>query len=228
MAKEKVEALVEGGKATAAPPLGPALGPLKVNISEIVAEINKKTAEFKGMKVPIKVIVDSDTKEFEVEVGTPPVSQLIQKELGIKKGSGMPNKDKVGNLSIEQVIKIAKMKKDSLFINSLKSAVKTIVGSANAMGILVEGKVALAINKDVDGGKYDKEINEGKTDISEEKKQLLKEQYERVQSGLAGEREKAKAVEAKKAEKEAERKEEKPEEEKEEKPAEEPKEEEKK
>ncbi len=228
MAKEKVEALVEGGKATAAPPLGPALGPLKVNISEIVAEINKKTAEFKGMKVPIKVIVDSDTKEFEVEVGTPPVSQLIQKELGIKKGSGMPNKDKVGNLSIEQVIKIAKMKKDSLFINSLKSAVKTIVGSANAMGILVEGKVALAINKDIDGGKYDKEINEGKTDISEEKKQLLKEQYERVQSGLAGEREKAKAVEAKKAEKEAERKEEKPEEEKEEKPAEEPKEEEKK
>ena len=65
MAKETIETLIEGGKASAAPPLGPALGPLKVNIGQVVADINKKTADFKGMKVPVKVIVDTKTKEFE-------------------------------------------------------------------------------------------------------------------------------------------------------------------
>ena len=95
MAKETVESLVEGGKASAAPPLGPALGPLKINIGQVVAEINKKTAAFAGMKVPIKIIVDTETKEFEVEVGSPPVSELIKKELGLEKGSGTPNKNKI-------------------------------------------------------------------------------------------------------------------------------------
>ncbi len=86
MAKETVEALVEGGKATAAPPLGPALGPKGVNIGQVVAEINKKTESFKGMQVPVKVIIDPDTKEFEITVGTPPASSLIKKETGIEKG----------------------------------------------------------------------------------------------------------------------------------------------
>ena len=68
MAKEKIDVLVEGGKATAAPPLGPALGPLGVNIGEVVGTINEKTKAFAGMKVPVKVTVDSDTKEFDIEV----------------------------------------------------------------------------------------------------------------------------------------------------------------
>jgi len=202
MAKEKIDALVEGGKASAAPPLGPALGPLKVNISEVVNQINEKTKEFKGMKVPIKVIVDTDTKEFEIEVGTPPVSQLIQKELGIKKGSGIPNKDKVGNLAIEQAIKVAKMKQDSMFVNNLKSAVKTVIGSANAMGLLVEGKTAVEINKDVDEGKYDKEIQAGNTNVPENKKAVLKEQLDSVQKLLEKDREAIKAKVAKKEAKE--------------------------
>ena len=202
MAKEKIDALVEGGKASAAPPLGPALGPLKVNISEVVNAINEKTKEFKGMKVPVKVIVDTSTKEFEIEVGTPPVSQLIQKELGLKKGSGIPNKDKVGNLAIEQVIKVAKMKQGSMFVNNLKSAVKTVIGSANAMGLLVEGKTAVEINKEVDEGKYDKEIQAGKTDVPEEKKPILKEQLDVIQSSLEKDREAIKAKVAKKEAKE--------------------------
>ena len=72
--KEKVEALVDGGKASAAPPLGPALGPMGVNIGQVIAEINKKTDAFKGMKVPVTVLIDKETKEFSIEIGTPPTS----------------------------------------------------------------------------------------------------------------------------------------------------------
>ena len=83
---EVIEALVDGGKATPGPPLGPALGPMGVNVVEIVAVINEKTKAFVGMKVPVKLTIDPKTKEFEVSVGTPPTSALILKELGI--GSG--------------------------------------------------------------------------------------------------------------------------------------------
>ena len=86
MATQSVDALVEGGKASAAPPLGPALGPLGVNIGQVVAEINKKTASFQGMQVPVKVNVDTDTKEFNITVGTPPASALIKKEANLKSG----------------------------------------------------------------------------------------------------------------------------------------------
>ncbi len=203
MAKEKVDALVEGGKASAAPPLGPALGPLKVNIGEVVAEINKKTSAFKGMKVPVTVIVDTETKNFEIEIGTPPMSQLIKKELNLPKGSGIPNKDKLANMSIEQAIKVAKMKQDSLIINNLRSAVKTVVGSANAAGILVEGKTAVEINPEIDAGKYDAEIQAEKTEHSEEKKAILKTQLESVKKQFAGELEKMAVAKKAKAEKDA-------------------------
>lgn len=200
MAKETVEALVDGGKASAAPPLGPALGPLKVNIGQVIVEINKKTAAFAGMKVPVKVIVDSETKAFEIFVGTPPASGLIQKELGAKSGSGIPNKLKVGNLAIEEVIKIAKMKQDSLSAKNLKAAVKTIIGSCNAMGVLVEGKSAKEINPDIDNGVYDKVIQSEKTDVSSEKRAQLAEQLASFQKRFAGELTK---MEATKKEKEA-------------------------
>jgi len=86
--KKVVEALIEGGKATAGPPLGPALGPLGVNVLAIVNKINELTKPYSGMKVPVKIHVNVDTKEFEVEVGVPTTSALIVKELGIEKGSG--------------------------------------------------------------------------------------------------------------------------------------------
>ena len=121
MAKQVVETMIEGGKATAAPPLGPALGPTGVNIGLVVAEINKKTAEMKGMQVPVKVIVDPSTKSFDIEIGTPPASALIKKEAGIEKGASNPLTDKVADLMIEQVIKIAKMKESALLGSTLKS-----------------------------------------------------------------------------------------------------------
>lgn len=195
MAKQKIELLVEGGKATPAPPLGPALGQMKMNVGEVINQINSKTQSFKGMKVPVTVIVDDKTKEFEIEIGTPPASQLIKKELGLEKGSGEPNKNKVANAAIEQLIKIAQMKKDSMFVKNLKGAVKCIAGSMNAMGILIEGKLSPEFNKDLEAGLFDKEIKEQKTEVSPEKKALLQEQLVKVQEELRKELERLKAEE---------------------------------
>ena len=160
MAKEKVEVLIEGGKATAAPPLGPALGPLKVNIGQIVSDINKKTGDFKGMKVPVKVIVDTDTKDYTIEIGTPPASQLIKSELGIQKGSGTPDKSYVGEMSLDQIKKVARMKFDSLLANDMKGAVREIAGTCYSLGIKVDGKKPRDFIADVKAGKYDAQLKE--------------------------------------------------------------------
>ena len=169
MGTEIVEVLIEGGKATPAPPLGSQLGPLKVNVKAIVEEINKKTSAFKGMKVPVKIEVDTNTKEFKISIGTPPASQLIKTELGIKSGSGEPNKYKVALLTVEQIIKIAKMKINSLNANNLKSAVKIIAGSCHSMGVLIEGMTGSEFVSKVNGGIYDKEISSGLDEIPKEK-----------------------------------------------------------
>lgn len=160
MAKEVVETLIEGGKASAAPPLGPALGPLKVNIGQVVADINKKTADFKGMKVPVKVIVDTETKEYDIEIGTPPASQLVKTELGIKKGSGTPDKEYVADMSLDQIKKVARMKFDSLLANDLSAAVREIAGTCFSLGIKIDGKVPRDFIADVKSGKYDNVLNE--------------------------------------------------------------------
>ena len=176
MATQTVEALVAGGKATAAPPLGPALGPLGVNIGQVVSEINRKTSAFNGMQVPVKVIVNLDTKSFEISIGTPPAASLILKEAGIQKGSGNPKTDKVADVLIEQIIKVAKMKEGSLLGKDLKAKVKEIIGTCNSMGILVEGKPAEEAIKEVNEGKYDKEIREEKTELSAEELKQLEEE----------------------------------------------------
>ena len=156
---ETIEVLVEGGKANAGPPLGPALGPLGVNVMQVVNAINEKTKHFDGMKVPVKVIVDPKTKSFEIEVGTPPVTALILKELGIEKGSGNPREEKVGNLSMDQVIKIAKMKYGDLLGKDLKSKVKEVIGSCVSIGVNVEGKSPKEVQKEIDEGKYDSKFS---------------------------------------------------------------------
>jgi len=176
MAKQTVEALVEGGKATAAPPLGPALGPLGLNIGQVVGKINEITAAFKGMQVPIKVIVDSETKTFEVTVGTPPASALIKKEAGIEKGAGNPLADKVADLRIEQIIKIAKMKEQALLGKGLKEKVKEIIGTCNSMGVMVEGVAATEAIKLVNSGKFDAKIKAVKTELTAEELKALEEE----------------------------------------------------
>jgi large subunit ribosomal protein L11 len=152
---ETIRALVEGGKASAGPPLGPALGPLGVNIMNIINTINEKTKQFDGMKVPVKVIVDPKTKNFEIEVGTPPAASLILNELNLEKGSGSAGTHKIGNLTLEQAVKVAKMKHDNLLGRELKQKTKEIIGTCVSIGITVEGKKPREIQKLIDEGKYD-------------------------------------------------------------------------
>ncbi|MEK6954543.1 MAG: 50S ribosomal protein L11 [Candidatus Micrarchaeota archaeon] len=162
MGKLTVPAMVEGGKASAGPPLGPALGAAKVNIQKVLALINEKTAAFRGMQVPVKVIVDTDSKEFEVIVGTPPVSALLKKELGItenvKEESGAKGKRIIGNITVAQIAVIAGMKKDAMLSKTLKAQVKEITGTCKSMGITVEGKDPREVIKEIAEGKFDSQL----------------------------------------------------------------------
>jgi large subunit ribosomal protein L11 len=156
--KKAINALVTGGEASAGPPLGPALGPLGVNVLAIVNEINKQTSDFKGMRVPVKVEVDLETKGFTVSIGTPTTSALIAKESGAPKGSAKPNTDFVGNLTVDKVINIAKSKMAGSYAVSVRSAVKEVVGSCVSMGVKVEGMDAREFIKQVDEGKWDAKL----------------------------------------------------------------------
>ncbi len=153
--KKVVELLISGGQVTAGPPLGPALGPLGVNVLAIVNKINELTKDYSGMKVPVKVTVDPETKEFEVSVGTPTASALVVSELKIEKGSGTPSTQKVGNLTLEQVMRIAKIKRQELLAKTLKTAAKEVLGSCVSMGVTVEDRDPREVQKEIDEGKYD-------------------------------------------------------------------------
>ena len=150
---DTVEAQIDGGKATAGPPLGPALGPKGVNIGQIVAAINEKTKAFNGMKVPVKILIKDD-KSFEIKVGTPPTSELIKSELGLKSGSGNPRTDKVGNLTLEQAKKIVEMKQDDLLGATIEARLCEVAGNCVSMGVTVDGKDPKVFTKDIKAGVY--------------------------------------------------------------------------
>jgi len=154
--KKVVEALIDGGQATAGPPLGPALGPLGVNVLQIVNKINELTKAYSGMKVPVKIFVNAETKEFEVEIGTPTTAALIVKELGVEKGSGTPKAQKIGNLSMEQIVKIAQMKILASYSKSVKAAAKEVLGTCTSLGVTIEGKEPKEVLKELEEGKYEK------------------------------------------------------------------------
>jgi len=156
---ETIKALVEGGKASAGPPLGPALGPLGVNIMQVINTINDKTKQFNGMKVPVSVIINTETKDFEIEVGTPPAASLILNEIGVEKGSGAPSSHKIGNLTIDQAVKIAKMKYDNLLGRELKQKTKEIIGTCISIGVTVEGKKPKEIQELIDTGEFDSKFS---------------------------------------------------------------------
>jgi large subunit ribosomal protein L11 len=151
---EIVEVLVPGGKATPGQPLGPALGPLGINVKAVVDEINRKTSDFNGMQVPVRIEVD-DRKQFTVTVGTPPTTALIKKEAGIEKGSAQPSTQLVGNLPLEAAIRIARMKSGDMLSYSTKSGVKEVVGTCVSMGITVEGRRPKEILAAIDAGEFD-------------------------------------------------------------------------
>jgi large subunit ribosomal protein L11 len=151
---EIIKLLVDGGAATPGPPLGPALGPLGLNIGEVVKAINEKTKSFEGMKVPVKLIIDPKTKKFDLEVGTPPTSSLILKEL--KQEKGAKDKERIGDISLSQLIAISELKKDSLQGKDVKNRVLEIIGTCQSMGVAIEGKDAKAMQEEIKTGKHDK------------------------------------------------------------------------
>ena len=132
--KQTISSLVTGGEASAGPPLGPALGPMGVNILQIISAINEQTKEFQGMKIPVTVSVDTDTKKWEIKVGIPSASALLLKDAGIQKGSGTSGTEWVGEVSVDMIAKIAKVKLETSYASSLKSVAKQIVGTCVSLG----------------------------------------------------------------------------------------------
>ena len=126
------------GKATPAPPVGPALGQHGVNIMGFCKEFNAKTADKAGLIIPVVITVYQD-RSFSFILKTPPAAVLIKKELGLESGSGVPNRTKVGKLTKDQVRKIAEMKMPDLNANDLEGAMKIVAGTARNMGVKVEG-----------------------------------------------------------------------------------------
>jgi len=157
--KQTISSLVTGGEASAGPPLGPALGPMGVNILQIISAINEQTKEFQGMKIPVTVSVDADTKKWEIEVGIPSASALLLKEVGIQKGSGTSGTEWVGEVSADMIAKIAKVKLETSYASSLKSVAKQIVGTCLSLGIKVEGKTPKEFTAEINEGKWDGKLN---------------------------------------------------------------------
>ena len=135
-AEHVIKLQLPAGKATPAPPVGPALGQAGVNIPEFCRQFNEKTADQPGMVFPVVIYV-TKKKTFTFEIKTPPAAVLIRKEAGLAKGSGVPNKQKVGNLTTEQVKKIAQLKIQDMNCYSLESAMSMIAGTARSMGVTV-------------------------------------------------------------------------------------------
>jgi large subunit ribosomal protein L11 len=150
--------IVPGGEANAGPPIGPALGPLALNVMQVVKKINDMTNDYKGMKVPVSVEVFSD-KTFNVLVRLPPTSALILKEVGLQKGSAKPGTEWAGNISFDSIVKIAKSKYDYTSAKSLKGAVKMVIGTCTSLGIKVENKTPKEIIAEINSGAWDSRIS---------------------------------------------------------------------
>lgn len=133
----QIKLALEAGKANPSPPVGPALGQHGVNIMEFCKAYNAKTQDQAGMVIPVIITVYAD-KSFSFITKTPPVSVLIKKELNLKSGSKVPNKDKVGKLTRAQADKIAKIKMPDLNCTSIESAINMVAGTARSMGVDVE------------------------------------------------------------------------------------------
>lgn len=155
---QTVSTLVTGGQASAGPPLGPALGPMGVNVMQVITAINEKTKDFEGMKVPVTVSIDPATKKWEVEVGIPSSAALLLKEAGIQKGSGTSGANWVGDIRFDTIVKITKTKIESSYATSLKSVAKEIVGTCVSLGLKIEGKTPKEITAEINDGKWDEKF----------------------------------------------------------------------
>ena len=155
---QTVSTLVTGGQASAGPPLGPALGPMGVNVMQVITAINEKTKDFEGMRVPVTVSIDPSTKKWEIEVGIPSSAALLLKEAGIQKGSGTPTTNWVADVKFDTIVKVAKTKIDASYATSLKSVAKEIIGTCVSLGVKIEGKTPKEVTAEINAGKWDEKF----------------------------------------------------------------------
>jgi len=177
-----IKLLVEGGNMTPGPTVAQQLGPMGINIGKIISDINAATIEFKGITIPVHLTVNPETKGVSIKVMSPPTSELIKKELKIEKASSERLKQKVGNFAIEQVISIAKAKHNSLLSNTFIASVKSVIGTCQALGILIENKETKEVLKEILEGKYKEEIESQKTNIDPEKQKKLDEYFTEIKT----------------------------------------------
>jgi len=201
-----VKLLVEGGSMSPGPAVAQTIGPMGINIGEVISKVNEATSEFKGVTVPVHLNVDPKTKTFTIKVLSPPTSELIKKELKIEKASGARLKQKVGNFSIEQVISVAKAKHKSLLSKEFVSTVRSVIGTCQALGVLIENKEPKEILDEIKEGKYSLEIESKKTETSQEKRKELDAYFDEIaekQEAVKKAEEEAKAAEEEKKAKES-------------------------
>jgi large subunit ribosomal protein L11 len=199
-----IKLLIDGGDMKPGPAIAQQLGPMGINMGKVISDVNEATKVFKGMKVPVELDVDEKTKDFEVKTFSPPTSELLKKELGIEKGTNDHKNIKMGNLSIEDVIKVTNVKYSDMLEKEFKSAVKSVLGTCATIGTLVENKGANELIVDVAEGKFDKEIDGKISETSDEKREKLKEYFDGVKTEqdtkLAEKKKEEEEAEAKKAE----------------------------
>lgn len=196
-----IKLLIDGGSMKPGPAIAQQLGPLGINMGKVISDVNSATSDFKGMKVPVELNINEKTKSFTIKTFSPPTSELLKKELNLEKGTADHKKAKVGNASIEEVIKVAKIKFPDMLQKEFKSAVKSVLGTCKSIGILVENQEVNDINKDVEAGKFDSEIKSQKIETSPEKRNELNNYFESIKKKQEVEiaKEKAEAEEVEKA-----------------------------
>ena len=139
---------------------GPAVGPTGINIKDVVDEINAQTMVFKGLTVPVRIECDTETKQFEIFIETPSTASLLLKEIGVEKGSGNAGEERIGNLTFEQLINVAKAKQNIFLDKTFKACVKTVLGTALSVGVTVDSEDPRVIQERIDNGDYDDLIKE--------------------------------------------------------------------
>jgi large subunit ribosomal protein L11 len=137
---DEVSVLVEGGKAAAGATLGAALGPLGVNVGQVVQQINEQTKVFAGMRVPVIVKVNPANRSFTLVVGKPPVAAMLLKEAGKEKGSGKAKTEIVGDVTMDAVRKIAVAKDSDLYGHSIEEKMNQVIGTCTSLGLTVDGE----------------------------------------------------------------------------------------
>jgi large subunit ribosomal protein L11 len=177
-----IKLIVDGGDMKPGPAVAQQIGPMGINMGKVLADVNKETSGFKGMKVPVEINVDAKTKTYKIKVLSPPVAELIKKEIGVESGSGAAGKNYVGNIAFERVVAVAKTKMSNLLAKDLRAATRLVVGSCVSLGILVDNKPAKEIISDIDAGKYDKEIKNEITQVTDEKLKELSSYFSLVKN----------------------------------------------